>query len=100
MEIKVGVKLRSAVCSTEVIVVRTPAEPIDLRCGGAPMVSAGGDTAGEPDPAHASGTTLGKRYADPVTGLELLCTKQGQGSLSIGAEPLPQKEAKPLPSSD
>ncbi len=48
----------------------------------------------------ASGTLLGKRYGDRGPGLELLCTKAGEGSLSLGDEPLPLKDAKPLPSSD
>ncbi|HEY0398732.1 MAG TPA: hypothetical protein VGF00_10115 [Acidimicrobiia bacterium] len=102
MDMKPGTRLRSAVCSTEVIVVRPPGEPVDLRCGGAPMVTVGDGPAAtsELDPAHCGGTLLGKRYADPDRGLELLCTKQGEGSLSIGAEPLGLKDAKPLPSSD
>jgi hypothetical protein len=32
--------------------------------------------------------------------LEVLCTKPGDGSLSIGDTPLQVKEAKPLPASD
>ncbi|HET9773316.1 MAG TPA: hypothetical protein VFS16_20660 [Acidimicrobiia bacterium] len=101
MEMKAGTRLRSAVCETEVIVVRPPSDPVDLRCGGAPMVAADAPPAGPAlDPAHASGTRLGKRYAHPATGLELLCTKPGDGSLSVGAEPLGLKDAKPLPSSD
>ena len=35
-------------------------------------------------PTTASGTLIGKRYADAETGLELLCTKGGDGSLSLG----------------
>jgi hypothetical protein len=101
MEMKAGTRLRSAVCGTEVIVVRPPNDTVDLRCGGAPMVAADPPPAGPAlDPAHGNGTQLGKRYADPATGLELLCTKPGDGSLSIGPEPLGLKEAKPLPSSD
>jgi hypothetical protein len=46
------------------------------------------------------GTLLGKRYADEAIGLEVLCTKAGQGSLSVGDTALAVKEAKPLPSSD
>ena len=34
------------------------------------------------------------------SGIELLCTKAGEGSLSLDGAPLPLKEAKPLPSSD
>lgn len=48
----------------------------------------------------AEGTRVGKRYVDPESGLELLCTKSGQGSLSIGAVALQLKDAKPLPASD
>ena len=48
----------------------------------------------------ADGTQVGKRYADDEVGLEVLCTKAGSGSLSLGLDPLPVKGAKPLPSSD
>jgi hypothetical protein len=55
---------------------------------------------GSPDASHNSGTLLGKRYADETIGLEVLCTKAGQGSLSLRDVALAIKEAKPLPSSD
>lgn len=101
MELNAGTKLRSAVCSTEVIVVRPPTEPVELCCGGVPMTVPGAEPApATMDTAHAGGTLLGKRYAHPETGLELLCTKQGTGSLSIGTVALGIKDAKPLPSSD
>jgi hypothetical protein len=58
------------------------------------------DPDAKPDPDHASGSAMGKRYADEELGLELLVTKPGEGSLSIGAAPLGLKDAKPLPSSD
>ncbi|MDQ1449658.1 MAG: hypothetical protein QOC79_2629, partial [Actinomycetota bacterium] len=45
-------------------------------------------------------TVLGKRYTDERQSLELLCTKAGRGSLSVGAEPLVLSGAKPLPASD
>jgi hypothetical protein len=45
-------------------------------------------------------TLTGKRYADEDLGLELLCTKAGEGWLSVGDRPLLVKGAKPLPSSD
>ena len=54
----------------------------------------------EVDEAYSGGTLIGKRYADEELGLEVLCTKAGAGSLSIGAAELFQKDAKPLPSSD
>jgi hypothetical protein len=103
VELKPGTRLRSAVDATEVVVVRAPTAPVDLRCGGQPMVAAtdaapaGG---GSIDAAHNRGSQLGKRYADPDTRLEVLCTKPGDGSLALGDEPLHPKDAKPLPSSD
>jgi len=45
-------------------------------------------------------TRLGKRYEDADTGLEVLCTKAGKGSLSLNGRALPVKAPKPLPSSD
>jgi hypothetical protein len=84
-----------------VVVVRAPKDDVDLRCGGQPMTPMGNDvSAGSVDPAHASGTKLGKRYADTERGLELLCTKGGEGSLSLADDQMLLKDAKPLPSSD
>lgn len=101
MDLKPGTRLRSQACSTEVIVVRPPEQAVDLCCGGAPMVPVGGEAEDRPlDPTLEDGTLLGKRYADEKTGIELLCTKAGAGSLSLDGAPLPLKEAKPLPSSD
>jgi hypothetical protein len=100
MELKPGARLRSAVCSTEVVVVR--AAPVELRCGGRPMVLADGAGRGDAvrDEARAEGTLLGKRYADPESGLEVLCTKAGPGPLTLGDAPLRVKDARSLPSSD
>ena len=101
-DIKPGTRLRSSVCDVEVIVVKTSSQALDLRCGGHPMVPAGVD---RPDGLEAKdgftgGTQIGKRYTDESGELELLCTKAGTSSLSIGDTPLKIKEAKPLPSSD
>jgi hypothetical protein len=52
------------------------------------------------DPDCAGGTAIGKRYADDATGVELLCTKSGEGTLTLNGQPLQVKGAKPLPSSD
>ena len=102
MELKAGSRLRSVVCGTEVIVVKPPEGEVVVSCGGQPMVDIAETTevAGEPDASLAEGTLLGKRYVDDDLGLELLCTKPGDGSLSIDGQALPTKEAKPLPSSD
>jgi hypothetical protein len=93
--------MQSVVCESQVIVVKAPPGDVDLRCGGQPMVAVGEQAAaGSPDPAHNSGTLLGKRYADEEVGLEVLCTKAGEGSLTLGEVALALKAAKPLPSSD
>jgi hypothetical protein len=101
MELKAGTRLKSAVCLTEVIVVRPPGGEVDLRCGGAPMIPIDqSPPRSNLDASHSGGTQLGKRYADPDSGLELLCTKAGTGSLSLTDKAIPPKDAKPLPSSD
>jgi hypothetical protein len=100
-ELKAGARLKSAVCTTEVIVVKTPPGNVDVRCGGVPMVTAGETVEpGTPKPDAAGGTALGKRYVNSDETLEILCTKAGQGSLGLGDTLLSLKEAKPLPASD
>jgi hypothetical protein len=42
---------------------------------------------------------MGKRYVDE-NGAEVLVTKPGAGSLSVGETALALKEVKPLPASD
>ena len=73
--LKLGAKYKSAVCDAQIMVIRTIAEPVDLRCGGVAMLDAGDR-------------------------IELLCTKGGKGSISLGGDKLPVKQAKALPSSD
>jgi len=102
--IKNGTRLQSQVCDTQVIVVRSADSLDDLRAGGAPMVPVGTenpavDSALTLDPALSDGTLMGKRYVDDG-GAEVLVTKAGAGTLSIGSTPLAIKEAKPLPASD
>jgi hypothetical protein len=102
MELKPGSRWKSAVCDTEVVVVRATAGEVALECGGHPMVAhAEAKPAGAAiDAAHAGGAQPGKRFADDVSGVEVLCTKGGAGSLSIGGRPIGAKEAKKLPASD
>ena len=99
--IKNGTRLQSQVCDTQVIVVRSADSLDDIRAGGAPMVPVGTEVAAglTIDPDLSSGTLMGKRYVDDA-GAEVLVTKAGAGSLSIGSTPLEIKEAKPLPASD
>lgn len=100
MQLKSGLRLQSVTCDTQVIVVRGSGA-VDLRCGGQPMVAAGGAVERQPaSDTHAGGTLMGKRYGDDESGVEILCTKPGAGSLSIGDAALPEKGAKALPSSD
>jgi hypothetical protein len=101
MQVKAGTKLASTVCDTQVVVVRAPADDVELGCGGAPLVGADeGGATGEPDPTLAAGTLIGKRYADEEVGIELLCTKAGAGTLTCNGAVLEIKGAKPLPASD
>jgi hypothetical protein len=100
-ELKAGARLKSAVCTTEVIVVKTPAGNVDVTCGGVPMVGATETVErGTPKPEAATGTALGKRYVNADETLEILCTKAGDGALGLGDTLLSLKEAKPLPASD
>jgi len=100
--IKLGLRLKSAVCATEVMVIRAPAGEALLSCGGAEMLAASesAPAAARLDPAHAQGSLIGKRYVDAEERFELLCTKGGEGSLSLNGAPLMVKQAKALPSSD
>jgi hypothetical protein len=102
MELKAGSRWRSAVCETEVVIVRAPASSPTLECGGAPMVPHGTEppAGAAMSDAFAGGTQMGKRFADPDSGIEVLATKGGAGSLSLDGTPLDLKDAKPLPSSD
>jgi hypothetical protein len=102
LDLKPGSRWKSAVCDTEVVVVRPPKAPVTLECGGHPMAAQGADKpAGLTlSPDHAGGSTMGKRFADEESGLEVLCVKPGAGSLSIDGRTIGAKEAKKLPASD
>lgn len=99
-KLKVGVRLKSAACTTEVVVVKAPSDVVDLRCGGAPMGEEAVAGSQDFDGAQGEGTALGKRYTDDASGTELLAVKAGDGSLSINGRPLGFRGAKPLPASD
>ena len=103
MKPRVGQTLTSPVDTTTVIVVRAPDADVELTCAGVPLHDArGGGEApeGTADPAQLGGSLLGKRYADDELGLELLCTKGGEGTLAVNGTPIPLRDAKPLPASD
>ncbi len=102
MELKPGSRWKSAVCDAAFVVVRAPGGDVALACGGQPVVSLDGEipTGLAIDPALSDGTLMGKRYEDVESGLELLVTKAGTGTLAVDGVVLPLKDAKPLPASD
>ena len=100
---RIGQVLASPVDSTTVIVVRAPDGEIDLTCAGVEMWDprcGRARPAGEADPAQLAGAQIGKRYADEETGLELLCTKPGRGTIAVNGVPLALRGPKLLPASD
>lgn len=101
VQYKAGAKLGSTTCDGQILVLRVPSVPIDLRIGGAPVAPAA--AAGEKvaiDPALAGGIQTGKRYTDEAETMEFLCTRAGAGSISVDGAVLGIKAAKALPSSD
>jgi hypothetical protein len=102
MELKPGSRWKSAVCDGEFVVVRPPKGGGELTCGGAPVVAhsaekpAGASLAAD----QAGGTQLGKRYSDEESGVVVLASKGGAGSLSLDGRALVLQEAKKLPASD
>ncbi|MFF3574785.1 hypothetical protein [Nocardia jiangxiensis] len=100
--LKVGVRLRSQVCATQVIVVRAGSAAAALQCGGYPMLELS-ETPAEGLTAVAGfteGTAIGKRYVNADGTVEVLATKGGAGSLALDDAALTLKAPKPLPSSD
>lgn len=100
-DLKPGSRWASAVDDTEVIVVKPGTEGLTLECGGHPMIPGGTEkpAGSAPSADRAGGTAVGKRFAHE-SGLELLCTKAGSGTLSVDGVVVPLKDSKPLPSSD
>jgi len=100
VELKPGAKFQSTVCTTQVIIVKGSGQ-VDLRCGGSPMKATGASLVdGTPAAPNSDGTLLGKRYGNADGSVEVLCTKAGEGSLSIADKPLGIVQTKALPASD
>jgi len=102
MKLTPGSRWKSAVCDAEIVVVRAPASEAVLACGSSPMVPIKQE---RPDALQLTApeenaALLGKRYMDEASGLELLCSKSGNGALALDGRALTLKEAKKLPSSD
>lgn len=102
MELKPGSRWRSAVCTAEAVVVRPPKTGGSLECGGHPMValSAAPPAGLTAAPDLSGGVAVGKRYFDEESGIEVLASKAGTGTLALNGRPLQLREAKALPSSD
>ncbi len=95
-----GQRLKSGVCTTEIMVISAPQEDVSLTCGGAPMTDNGENQNAEVDPQFAEGTTIGKRYVNVDGKLEVLCVKPGEGSLAVNGDALKLKDSKKLPKTD
>lgn len=98
--LKAGGRFKSAVCDTQVMVIKSPVGEFALACGGADMIPPAAAGSGTLDEALSGETLIGKRYVNADESLELLCTKGGRGTLSFDGTPLEIKQAKQLPSSD
>lgn len=96
---KPGVKLSSTVCKTQIMALRVPNTELEITCGGAPMQVGDPAELGAPS-GDNSGTLVGKRYVDEGETMEFLCTRGGDGSVSVNGVALGVKQAKQLPSSD
>ncbi len=101
MLLKPGLRLKSQISDTEIVVIKGSGDRT-LACGGVPVVGLDEPVADDPGvTADLTGTTLlGKRYTDPDDVVEVLCTKPGAGDLSVDGQPLGVKATKALPASD
>lgn len=100
--LKPGLRLKSATCETEIMVIKAPSgAAVNICCGGLPMLEMGESGPSDAlNPDFTQGTLMGKRYIDTADTMELLCTKGGEGSLSIDDTLMGPREARALPSSD
>lgn len=97
---KPGTRYFSAVSELAVVVVRPAPDPVELACGGTAMGTDAPAVLAAAQAGLDGDTQLGKRYFDEQTGLEVLVTKGGKGTLTVDGRVLGIKQAKPLPASD
>lgn len=99
-EIKPGLRLKSAVCSGEAMIVK--GSGVELTCGGVPMLGVDEDApeGATANPDHMFECLIGKRYVNAEETIEVLCVKAGEGSFGVDGQMLMGKETKRLPSSD
>ena len=95
-----GTRLKSTVCTTEIMVITAPAEDVEITCGGEPMSQGEDGNGGSVREDRADGSVIGKRYTNEEGSLEVLCVKAGEGSLWAGAAAMKVKDATKLPKTD
>lgn len=101
MSMKPGTRFWSTTCATSIVVVRSPSTEVTLTCGEQPMVEHEQPAqGGTPATVDEGGTLLGKRYSDPDSGLEVMCTRAGEGAVAVDGRPLGLVGARALPASD
>ena len=102
MILKPGLRLKSQVSDTEIVVIKGSG---DARAGRAvgyrwwPWTRRW-PRAGRGRRPERRAPCSGKRYTDAGDTVEVLCTKPGAGALSLDGEALEVKSAKALPASD
>jgi len=86
----------------EFVVVRPPKQVESLQSGGHPVQPAAdaANSGMEPEASLSDVLAVGKRYSDDVSGLELLVSKAGKGTLTVDGRVMALKETKALPASD
>src|SRR3546814_10396170 len=95
---KVGQRLKSPVCTTNVVVVR--AAEVTLSCGGAPMVEKlEGEPSGEVAAGLDGGTNLGNCSLHAASGLAVMCVAAGAVSVSVDCVVLELKAPMLMPPS-
>ena len=98
--LKAGARFKSAVCDTQVMVIKAPPGEHTLQCGGVDVIAPTATGSGTLAAALGSESLIGKRYVNADESVELLCTKGGQGGLAFNGTAMDVKQAKQLPSSD
>ena len=97
MPAETGKRYVCATCGAEVIVTRGGDEVLYCDHGG----GQGRAEAEDLDEREGSvAIQLGRRYVDEQSGIQVLCTKAGEGSLFIGEREMEVQQPRALPSSD
>ena len=101
MQVKPGSRWGSAVGDTEVIVVKAPATPVSLQCGGGEISRRASrvrrrPARGGPLGGHVAGQALCRRGRRDRGAVH----EGGDGHPGVDGVTLARKDAKPLPASD